>query len=66
MSRTEINNYRIVGEVNKPLFKIPFKKEIRAISLEDAIEKVYSEVGSKHKAKRFEIKIITKEERKKE
>lgn len=38
--------------------KIPFEKEIVDISKENALEKLFSDLGSKHKAKRFEIKII--------
>jgi len=62
MSEIKVKSYRIVGEVRKPLFKIPFKKNVRALSQEDAMEKILSEIGSRHKAKRFEVKIITAEE----
>lgn len=34
-----------------------FKKEVRALKAEDAIEKVYSELGSRHKVRRAHIKI---------
>ncbi len=41
---------------------IPFIKEIRAVKEEDAIELIYSEIGSKHKAERRFIKIEEIEE----
>ncbi len=44
--------------------KIPFEKEITDISKENALEKIFSELGSKHKAKRFDIKIIDVKEKK--
>ncbi len=44
--------------------KIPFEKEITDISKENALEKIFSEFGSKHKAKRFDIKIIDIKEKK--
>ena len=34
-----------------------FKKEVRAVKPEDAIEKIYSELGSKHKLKRAHIRV---------
>jgi len=39
-----------------------FKKEIVAIKPEHAVEKVYAELGSKHRVKRFHIKITSVEE----
>jgi len=36
----------------------PFTIDVRAVKKEDAIEKVYSDLGSKHKLKRAHIKII--------
>ncbi len=36
----------------------PFTIDVRALRKEDAIEKVYSDLGSKHKLKRAHIKII--------
>ncbi|MEM4246633.1 MAG: 50S ribosomal protein L18Ae [Candidatus Bathyarchaeia archaeon] len=62
MDKAEVRTYRVVGEIRKPLFRIPFKKSVRALSRAEALDKVLSEVGSKHKAKRFEVKIIAAEE----
>lgn len=54
--------FRVVGEIRKPNLKTPFKKEIIAAKPEHAVEKVYAELGSKHRVKRFHIKIISVEE----
>lgn len=54
--------FRVTGEIVKPNLKTAFKKEIRALKPEDAKEKIYTELGSKHRAKRFQIKILKIEE----
>jgi len=54
---SEVKTFRITGEIKKPTGNIQFSKEIKGIKQEQAIETLYSELGSKHKAKRFEIKI---------
>jgi large subunit ribosomal protein LX len=54
--------FRVTGEIRKPNLKTSFKKEIIAAKPEHAIEKVYTELGSKHRVKRFQIKIATVEE----
>jgi large subunit ribosomal protein LX len=54
--------YRVTGEIRKPNFHTKFRKEIRSLKPEDAVEIVYKEIGSKHRAKRFQIKIAKVEE----
>jgi large subunit ribosomal protein LX len=54
--------FRVTGEIRKPNLKTSFKKEIIAIKPEHAVEKVYAELGSKHRVKRFHIKILNVEE----
>jgi large subunit ribosomal protein LX len=49
--------FRVTGEINKPNLSTPFAKEILAEKSEHAIEKVYAEIGSRHRVKRFQIKI---------
>ncbi|MCL1978130.1 MAG: 50S ribosomal protein L18Ae [Candidatus Bathyarchaeota archaeon] len=49
--------FRVTGEINKPNLATSFAKEILAEKSEHAIEKVYTELGSKHRVKRFQIKI---------
>lgn len=54
--------FRVTGEIAKPNLKTTFKKEVRALKPENAREKIYMELGSKHRAKRFQIKILKIEE----
>ena len=62
MKMSEVKVFRVTGEFKKPNFQRSFQKEVRAIKPENAIEKIYKEFGSKHRAKRFQIKIIKVEE----
>jgi large subunit ribosomal protein LX len=61
MSR-EVKVYRITGFMLIGQDKYPqwvkFVKEIRALKPEHAIERLYSELGSKHKVKKANIKIV--------
>lgn len=54
--------FRITGEIRKPNWRTSFKKEVIAIKPKHAVEKVYAELGSKHRVKRFHIKILRVEE----
>lgn len=51
--------FRVIGEINKPNLETSFNKEVIAEKKEHAIEKVYAELGSKHRVKRFQIKLIS-------
>jgi large subunit ribosomal protein LX len=57
----EVKVFRVSGEIRKPNFQTEFRKEVRALKPEDAVEKVYMELGSKHRVKRFQM-IISKVE----
>ncbi|MDH5266351.1 MAG: 50S ribosomal protein L18Ae [Candidatus Bathyarchaeota archaeon] len=59
---SQVKVFRVTGEIKKPNFHTNFRKEIRALKPEDAVETVYKEIGSKHRAKRFQIKIVKVEE----
>ncbi|UCE29549.1 MAG: 50S ribosomal protein L18a [Candidatus Bathyarchaeota archaeon] len=59
---SEVKVFRVTGEIKKPNFQTSFRKEIRALKPEDAVETIYKEIGSKHRAKRFQIKIVKVEE----
>ena len=59
---SEVKIFRVTGEINKPNLKTKFKKEIRALKKEDAVDRLYKEIGSKHRAKRFQIKIFKAEQ----
>jgi large subunit ribosomal protein LX len=54
--------FRVTGEINKPKLATPFTKEVLAAKPEHALEKVYAEIGSKHRVKRFYMKITAVEE----
>ncbi len=59
---SEVKVFRVTGEIKKPNYQTIFRKEVRALKPEEAIEAIYKELGSKHRAKRFQIKIATVEE----
>ena len=59
---SEVKVFRVTGEIAKPNLRTTFKKEVRALKPENAKEKIYMELGSKHRAKRFQIKIFKIEE----
>ena len=59
---SEVKVFRVSGEIRKPNFQTEFRKEVRALKPEDALEKVYMELGSKHRVKRFQIRISKVEE----
>ena len=54
--------FKVTGEILKPNLKTSFSKEISAEKAEHAVEKVYAELGSKHRVKRYHIKITSVEE----
>jgi large subunit ribosomal protein LX len=59
---TNLKVFRVTGEIAKPNLKTPFRKEIVCEKPEHAKEKVYAELGSKHRVKRYHIKITNIEE----
>jgi len=61
---SEVKTYLVTGEVLKKQFFEPmrFSKEIKAAKMEHAVEQIYSEIGSRHRAKRSQITIISVEE----
>ena len=59
---SEVKVFRVTGKIRKPNFQTEFRKEVRALKPEDAVEKVYMELGSKHRVKRFQMKISKVEE----
>jgi large subunit ribosomal protein LX len=56
--------FRITGEINKKNFFKPmkFEKEVPAIKKEHAVEQIFAEMGSRHRAKRYQIDIKNIEE----
>lgn len=59
---TEVKTFKITGEVKKARITIPFAVEIRATKDRDAIERLYTDLGSRHKARRSEVKLKKIEE----
>ncbi len=59
---TQVKLFKITGSLRKHGEKLPFKKELRAIKREDAVQQLYADMGSRHKARKFEIAIDTVEE----
>jgi large subunit ribosomal protein LX len=59
---SQVKKFRITGVLRKGGDKLPFKKEISALKKEDAIQHLYTDMGSRHKARRFEISIQNVEE----
>ena len=54
--------FRVTGEIRKPNLRTPFAKEVLADKPEHAVEKAYAEIGSKHRVKRFYMRILKVEE----
>ncbi len=61
---SKVRTFRITGEIKKPAAIIRFSKELKGLKQEEALERLYAELGSRHKAKRFDIKITTIKEEK--
>ncbi|MEM3736742.1 MAG: 50S ribosomal protein L18Ae [Candidatus Bathyarchaeia archaeon] len=59
---SEVKTFKVKGEVKTGFKGMPFAKEVRALSMEEAVGKVYDEIGSKHGVKRHQIKILNAEE----
>ena len=60
---TGVKAFHIQGEIRKPKVTMPFRRIVRALDQDEAVEKIYLLFGSKHKAKRFQIKILKVEEK---
>ncbi|MDR1992253.1 MAG: 50S ribosomal protein L18a [Nitrososphaerota archaeon] len=54
--------FKVTGEINKPRLSTSFVRELLADKSEHAVEKVYAEIGSRHRVKRTHIKITSAEE----
>lgn len=54
--------FRLQGVFGQKGTQQKFTKDVRATTPEQAKEKIYTDIGSKHKAKRYLIKINSLEE----
>ncbi|MFX0062646.1 MAG: 50S ribosomal protein L18Ae [Candidatus Hermodarchaeota archaeon] len=66
-NKSEVKVYLIKGYYRQRNKKIRFSKELRALKEADALEKLYCDIGSRHRIKRNlfhieEISIITSPE----
>jgi large subunit ribosomal protein LX len=59
---TKVKTFKATGEVKKAQGSIPFSVEVRAMKEQDVIERLYADLGSRHKARRLEIKLKKIEE----
>jgi large subunit ribosomal protein LX len=49
--------YKVTGKIAKPRLNTPFVRELLADKSEHAVEKVYAEIGSRHRVRRHHITI---------
>jgi large subunit ribosomal protein LX len=54
--------FKVTGEIYKPNLNTPFVRELLADKPEHAAEKVYAEIGSRHRVKRHHMKVTNVEE----
>jgi large subunit ribosomal protein LX len=57
-----MKTFRVTGKIHKPNLSTPFVRELQADKSEHAVEKVYAEIGSRHRVRRYHIKIISSQE----
>ncbi len=46
---SEVKRFRITGEIKKGKTKVPFSVEFNAVKKEHALQRLYSEMGSRHR-----------------
>lgn len=63
---SEVRMFKIAGEIKKGKTRIPFAVEISALKQEHALQRLYADMGSRHRARRFEITINSVEQVSKE
>ena len=59
---SQVKTFKIKGAILKRGEKLPFHKEIRAVKKEHALQTLYADLGSRHKARKFMIAITSVEE----
>ena len=57
-----MKTFKVTGTIKKPRLSTSFVRELLADKSEHAVERVYCEIGSRHRVKRHHIKIISSEE----
>jgi large subunit ribosomal protein LX len=51
--------FKVEGEIKDPKLSLKFEKEVMALSDKLASEKVYSDIGSRHRIKRYSVRILS-------
>jgi len=59
---SEVKKFQIAGEIKKGKTRIPFNVQISGLKEEHAMQRLYAEMGSRHRARRFEIMISSVQE----
>jgi large subunit ribosomal protein LX len=59
---SELKKFRITGEIKKGKTSIPFSVEFNAMKEEHALQRLYADMGSRHRARRFEITVTKVQE----
>ncbi|MGA2783883.1 MAG: 50S ribosomal protein L18Ae [Candidatus Bathyarchaeia archaeon] len=59
---SEVKNFKIAGEIRKGKGCIPFNVQISALKQEHAMQRLYADMGSRHRARRFEIMVESVQE----
>jgi large subunit ribosomal protein LX len=62
MKMSEVRKYQVTGRITKPNLQTRFVREVLATKSIDAIEHIYTNIGSRHRVKRHHIKIDNVEE----
>lgn len=57
--KMRVKIFRVEGTIQSPSYQTNFLKDVRAVKPEDAIEKIYMELGSQHRVKRIHLKVIS-------
>lgn len=61
---SEVKTFIITGKIKKQSGDMQFSRKMNGITKKQIEERLYSELGSQHKAKRFQIDITKIEEEK--
>jgi len=62
MAMGTVKVFLVRGVIRKPTWQTEFRKEVRATKPEEAVERAYCEFGSRHRVKRFQMRILEVQE----
>jgi large subunit ribosomal protein LX len=55
----DVKLFRVEGEILSPTYVTTFSKDLRAVKPDDAVEQVFTVLGSQHRVKRVHIKVTS-------